>query len=331
MERKGKKKRHAWMIAPKGFIRLVGAEYDILIRAGKNVLAKFYISSLLIVIILIISYLSIHYAVGLLFETEVAESFLSIFFSSLFVFIYIFLLNTFTKQHLETQNRFFKLSNFVRIGFVVFMGFLISKPIEIFVFHNKLDEEVEIHRNQLVEEHQRSIDAYYSKELTLLESKADYYQGISNAGSVVQSKLNDVNERVREILDKKNQVMKVIREKVQRSPFFIYRVQQLSLRHKTSYLICFCVIILFLSPGFIIYNISKDNIYYQLKQEYEIDLVKRGYQDFLQYYSKIFLTKFSHVTEYHTVFEDPPFNTKRKGEKQYQDESEFFKKYRSGT
>lgn len=318
---------HSWMIAPRSFVRLIGAEYDLLSEAGKSVLTKFYVSAVLIVIILTISCLSIYHAVDALFSSQSMEIGFSIFFSVLFVFIYIFLLNTFTKQQVDSANRFFKLSNFVRTGFVVFMAFIISKPIEIYIFNDALETEVQAYKNFLIENYRQKIDASYSKQLNMLYGKESLYQSIRNTGSTIQSEISDINQNINEMLAHKKQIVQAASERIMQSSFFTFQIQQLALKHKASYLVCLCIILLFLLPGFIIYNISKDNLYYKIKNEYERNLILNNYEIFLRHYKHNLFVKFGVQTDFHTVYQDPPFNTKRKSDNHYQPETEFFKKY----
>jgi amino acid transporter len=320
-----KRKRFSWMVAPKGFIRLVGAEYDLLSKAGTNVLAKFYLSSILILLILIISLLAIHYAIDLLFHVEAIELFLSTFFSLLFVFIYIFLLNTFTKKDVDTTNRYLKLSNIVRVGFVIFMAFMISKPVEIFLFRDSLGNEIELYKAKIFAKHQAKIDDMHSKDLANAIKDAAFFQNVLDSSALSPYNLKI---RIRQLNDDKQRSIASVKEKLDHSSFFIFRVQQLAQKHKESYLVCFGIIILFLLPGFIIYSISKDDAYYKLKTEYENKLILQTYAAFQNEYRKLSLQKFGFETEFYTVYEDPPFNTKRKSDNHYQSEKPFFDKYR---
>ena len=87
-----------WMVSPKNFIGLIGAEYELMHQSGESVLKKFYFAAILILSIMIISFLSIFYAVELLTHIVLVEIILSTFLSILFALIYIFLINTFSKE-----------------------------------------------------------------------------------------------------------------------------------------------------------------------------------------------------------------------------------------
>src|SRR4051812_7490047 len=108
---------HGWMLLPKSFVRLLGGEYELMRRAGTSVLAKFYVTSVLIIGILALTWISIRYAIDLLFHSMFVEISLAVFFALLFACIYIFLINTFTKERRKARNRFINASNLVRLGF----------------------------------------------------------------------------------------------------------------------------------------------------------------------------------------------------------------------
>ncbi|RFM26559.1 hypothetical protein [Deminuibacter soli] len=77
----------SWMFSPESFVRLLGAEYSLMRSAG--VLQRFYISSLLIVAIMLLTWLSVRYAIDLLFHAIIIEIALAIFFCLLwFAFIF---------------------------------------------------------------------------------------------------------------------------------------------------------------------------------------------------------------------------------------------------
>src|SRR4051812_39867934 len=84
----------------KKLVSLLGADFDIMNRAGTGVQTKFYFSAIIIISIFVTSCFSIGYAVDLLFHSLIIEIALSLFLSSLFVCIYIFLLHTFAKKQL---------------------------------------------------------------------------------------------------------------------------------------------------------------------------------------------------------------------------------------
>ena len=176
------RKSFTWLISPKSFIQLIGAEYDILKKSGSASLSKFYIAAITIIVILLISICSILYAMELLFHMIHVELILSIFVSLLFVFIYVFLLNTFSKNifkpnHDKKQNvwlRRIKLSDMIRTGFVVFIAFLISKPVEVFIFQNELMEKVKVHRLDIVSKYNEKLSKLNGHDILKIESSITY-------------------------------------------------------------------------------------------------------------------------------------------------------------
>jgi hypothetical protein len=101
-----------------------------------------------------------------------------------------------------------------------------------------------------------------------------------------------------------------------------------------SYLVCVFVVVLFLFPGYLIYSISKEGKYHRLKWQSERKLIREQYQDFCAAYRKVSVSAFSHQAgvavpevDFYSVYEDPPFNTKRKPDFTYQAEAEFFDRF----
>ena len=138
--------KFSWMVKPKGFIKLLGGEYDLMQKAGGTVLFKFYLSSVIILFIAFVSFVSIVYAIELLFHAIIVEVLLSTFLSLLFLLLFIFIVNTFTKD--ARQRKLLNLSNITRLGFVMFIGFIISKPIEAFLYRHTIETDIVQHKTQ---------------------------------------------------------------------------------------------------------------------------------------------------------------------------------------
>ncbi|RYG46113.1 MAG: DUF4407 domain-containing protein [Chitinophagaceae bacterium] len=320
-----------------GFKKLVsflGADYDIMIKAGSKVQERFYFAAVIIMIIFVISFLSIRYAVNLLFHSLFMEVFLSLFLSSLFVCIYIFLLHTFAKKGLgkEVIKKTFRQSllnpsNFLRTGFVIFMGFVIAKPIEIYVFQPKLDEDVHQYKEQLLINHQKEVNDLFGVDIARAEKRIEQLEklGISE----VNDEINTWEEKIDVLNAEKQTIIMVASQKIATSDFFIYRARTVMAKYRLSYFLCAAIIFLFLLPGYLIYTLSENDAYYELKKRIETALVLRSYHALVKTYTDTFASRYGLQVELYSVYEDPPFNTKRKAPPTYQAQAEFLKKFSS--
>jgi hypothetical protein len=320
-------RKSSWLIKPKSFIKLLGADYELMRKAGGTVLFKFYVSSFVICLIALVSFFSVRYAIELLFHVTVVEVFLSLFLSLLFLLMYVFLINTFTK---DVQHRsVFNVSNIVRISFVVFMGFILSKPLEIYVFKDKLNKDVTIYKQRLNEEHNQKISNLFGKDISSLEEQMKRYT-VLNKDNSFALEIQRINNKIDSINQKKQNLIDASGEKIGKGDYFIYRIKRAAYAYPLSWVLCLGIILLFVLPGFIVYSISKEEVYFKMKKDLETRIIRIAYSNFTKKYSSLFKDKYKLDVEFYSKYEDPPFNKELIKEKSYQSSKEFHTKYGIG-
>lgn len=329
------RKRFSWLVSPKSFIQLIGAEYDLLKKSGSVSLLKFYIAAISILAILLISTCSIFYAMELLFHILHIEIVLSIFVSLLFVFIYVFLLNTFSKnifrEETQKEKKWYhriRLADVIRTGFVVFMAFLISKPIETFIFQGELTNTVNDHRQELLEGYKQKIEEINARDIHHLNNAISFYQQqlIHYPSPALQQEITKLKSKISAINNNSSNDVRRAQFKLGKSDFLLFRIREVN-KKPFAWLICTGIIILFLLPGFLIYSISATDSYYKLKKEYEMSFVLEEYKVFERLYSSIFMENYGLDRVYYTKFADPPFNNSPKPNPTFQSQKNFLEQY----
>lgn len=275
-------------------------------KSGGNVLFKFYLSSIIILLIAGISFVSIVYAIELLFHIVVVEILLSTFLSSLFVLLFVFIVNTFTKD--AKQRKLLNFSNITRLGFVMFIGFIISKPIEAFVYRHAIEVDIENHKEQLKNDHGLKIDQLFAYDLGRLTDEKNKYVGMNVRGGF-DPDISQIAQQVALIDQKKKDLAATSAFRIEHGAYFIYRIKVISGKYPGSWMISLVIILLFLAPVFLIYSISSDEEYFKRKNAQEKKIVERAYKAFTQKYSEIFLAAYNVKLEFYSKYEDPPFNT----------------------
>lgn len=311
-----------WMVSPERFVRLLGAEYGMLREAG--LLKRFYCCSLLIIIIMGLTWMSIQYAIKLLFHTAFAEWSLAIFFSLLFLSMYIFLLNTFSKEN-GLKKTVLSASNIVRTGFVAFMGFLISQPLVIMLYLSTLSPAIEQYKQQLLHEHTVKIGQLSDAELVKLAAKRRYYleQQEKFQMQIYEQELAKIDNIENTIRQKAASLTLAAAQTINKSSFFLFQVERINHRHPLSWFFTAFIILLFLLPGYLIYKISAQHEYYEMKKAREKKIVMDAYHFFTAQHRKIFNEQVAIFCRY----EDPPFNTIRKEVPKSAAMSDFLQKY----
>lgn len=319
-----KRSRFSWMISPKSFIRLLGAEYDIMQKAGGKVLLQFYIAAIVVVIASAVCFVSVRYAIEMLFHTKVVEILLSSFFFLLFLFIYVFLINTFTKE--RSQNSFLNLSNITRAGFVLFMGFIMSKPLEVYYYSDRLDADVIKYQHKLKDEHTKRIEALFADDINNLEKLKLKYEQL-NVGHSFDNAIQELSNKLHFLQEKMTNTIINSDSGIEGGSFFTYRVKRVCQYYPFSWVICLLVLCLFFLPTLLIYSISSDDIYFKMKKTYEKELILTTYQAFEERYVAFFWDKYQLRRSFYSKYEDAPFNTILKKGPFYKKATDFFTKY----
>src|SRR5438445_13358638 len=75
---------------------------------------------------------------------------------------------------------------------------------------------------------------------------------------------------------------------IDRSSFFLYLIEKVRKGYALSWFLTFLIVLLFLLPGYLIYSISSQHEYYQLKKAEEKRLIMAAYGSFIEKYRIIF-------------------------------------------
>lgn len=307
-------KQSKWLFWPAILTQLIGADYPLLMKSSRSVLMKHYLAAVCLLIVTLISIVSIFYGVDLLFHVWYLEVFLSLFISLLFGCIYIFLLNTFSKAVKPKGKGNWNSSNVTRFGFVLFMAFLISKPIEVWLYQPALQSPVDKYKRVLLRRYERKLDTLFVKDQKSLQNtiaKLEQQQVLFKTDGMA-AQIAVLNVELNELQTKKQGYLNLARTRIDQSSYLLYQVQLISATWQ-SWLICLLMIVLFLLPTYLIYSISGNDVYYQMKKDHEKRMILHEYENFVSIYKAVFQQKWKINVEIYSVFIDAPFNTTKKG------------------
>jgi len=313
----------------KGLLKLIGIELDILSSSSSNVIVLFLLSSISLLFVVLISFFSIEYALEYIFHNFFIDLFLSIFISYLFGNIYVFLIHTVSKDTVSKNinKSFLSLSNISRIGFIIFIAFIISKPIEVYLLQNKIDPVISSYKLKIINESNTVFQSLYAEKFKDIDYEI-YKMKVENDARMIRQSPELIS-----LLKKKNEYkneLKVLinnnQNAIINSNFFITKIKILSSTFILSWVICVIVIMIFLLPVYFLYKINSNHDYYINKSNYERNLIDNEYLIFKEEYSKIFLNKYSAQVSYYETYIDHPYKTIRKSQVS-KDQSDFINKY----
>jgi hypothetical protein len=307
-------KQPGWLVRPGILTQLIGGDFPLLMKSSGSVLVKHYLAAVCLLVVMVISVVSIFYGVDLLFHVWYLEVFLSVFIALLFGCIYIFLLNTFSKVVKPKGKGNWNGSNVIRFGFVLFMAFLISKPIEVWLYQPALQPPVEKYKRVLLKRYERKLDTLFTKDQESLQqtiARLEQQQSLFKSDGV-KAQIAILETELNELHIKKSSYVDLAQKRINRSSYLLYQVQLISGTWQ-SWAICLLMTVLFLLPAYLIYSISGNDVYYKLKKEREQRMILHEYEAFVALYKEIFLKKWKIKVNRYSIFLDPPFNTTRKG------------------
>lgn len=322
------KHRYVRFWSKRSIVSLIGIDYKVLEASEHDNFLKFFAAGFLVLGILGVSFFGVFYAFELMFEMWHAELLLSSFFSLMFFTIYIFLIQTFSKEVFPTpyKIKFFNLSNLSRTGFVLMIGFLIAQPIKIFLLRHQLDNDIAVYRVNLYEQFCEANKVLYNNDINKLNADISRYQLLPKSITVA-AEIAKIKGQLNQIDQKINQQNKNAWASIAKSNFFIKRIT-IAAKYPLGKLIVILVLTLFFVPIVLIYSISGTSRYYKLKKLKDRKMVDEAYAIFKLKYSQLFLHNYQLPNvQYHENFEDPPFNTIRKNGPDYFSQDEFFKKF----
>ena len=319
------KQRYVGFWSRRSIVSLIGIDYPILEKSEHDNLSKFYLAGFLVLVILAISFCSVFYAFDLMFDMWHAEILLSSFFSLMFFTIYIFLIQTFSKEVFPTKYKikFFNLSNLTRLGFILMIGFLIAQPIKIFVVRHQLDNDIAIYKEQLYQNFCIVNRNLYLSDVTKLLNNKSRYQ-LMPESETLDGEILKIDSAIAVINVQIVLANNKAKESIISSNFLIKRIEIANKYPKTIFIVIL-VLLLFLTPIFLIYSISGTSRYYALKKENDKKLVLTEYSNFKRTYTLLFLKKYEQTgIHFYEPYIDAPFNTTRKPLPDYLSQEDFF-------
>lgn len=314
--------------ASKFLVRMLGADYHLLVASNsEDAIRRFNRASLILVLIWVLTFLSVYHAMDLLFHSWYMQWGLAVFIASLLILMYVFLINTFTKESFSTRKAL-TFSNISRTGFVLFMAFVLSKPLEIWINEQHYAAQVSTYKERLNREFSTHLRDLYKKDELRLAKRAAYlnHQSTLIGSAAEKEELSSVNQQLQDIQRKRELSLINAQTRIDESPFFLFQVK-CATGCMRAWLLCVGLVALFILPGYLIYTIPPDDRYVVSKLQQEHKSVETAFNKFLDDYLRVFSRQQLPVKEYSTVWQDPPFNTVRKDQLESGSQEDFLKKW----
>lgn len=309
----------------KSFLHILsGDDRSIISQCSSQTQNKFALIGIFVALAIILSFISVTGAFTHFFDFMFFDILIGVFFAFLIANLYLLLLYTLSKNLLpHKESKGAKWVSFaLRVTFISIFALIVSKPIELVFFNEKLEADIELYKDMQYKTSAIVIESIYLQPLKDLE---------------FAKKMGDVDadfEIARKIQEKSTSLNN-LKDKINSTDFYIQKIRILSYIYPETWFVTFLVILVFLTPIFIKYFFATKMEFYQMKKEIETRIVLDEYIVFKSRYKSIW-EKFvegvkskpaeyryarinlvlAEIKEKHCEFEvnyvDPPFNTVRK-------------------
>ncbi len=292
-----------------------GEDVYILSQCKPKTQERFTFIGLLVFVILTITTISISYGVYELLDSVIFDIFISLYVTIFFLFLFLLILYTLTKNVLPIQGTrkeriSIGTSNLIRVMFLSVLGFLVSQPIEYYLFSDNVSTEFNEHLNEMMANRNQQLNTEYLYELNNLYA-------MQQPETVVKAKIKAFQKE-------KKQKLQAYAKYLQNRNFFMLKMGLIDTHLWYAWIFTLFTILLFLSPFYLKYKIPTQSNYYVTKRIIQKGIIKNNYEFFIDQYNKIFEKNYPEFNiKYNTPYADAPFNTRLKNTEKPKSNNDF--------
>ncbi len=272
------------------FVRLAGEDYEAYEACSPETQKDLIRIGVLVVVIFVLTFLGITEAFTELFHSAWVGVGIGLFFAWLVSNMYLLLLYTLTRNVLLPVEKSIpsKISFNIRLATVAFLGLIVSKPIEHFLFRSTVTDQLVI-----------------IKENKFKEIEAGIWDNYKHMTGVV----ND--QRSQALANKRDADIKEIKALISDNSYYVHGLKLLG---QKSWIWTFtgCTVFLFCLPVFWKRRIPVDSTYYVNKRRQQTGLVTKAFAEFKDQYKAVFENFTKEELVFSEPFSDPPFNLEKK-------------------
>jgi hypothetical protein len=304
------------------WIELVGIDSWLLDENATGVRALTR-ATIVLATVMLVTWVGLWYALYLLFYQILFSAFLSLFFACLFGIIYLFILNTYAVK------KKLLLSNFIRIGFVVFIAAIVASSWQVLILSAHLSQRVDQYKQKLAANHLAKLASYLEPEREKIIQRINYcsQQESKIEGDEFHAEKLHLNSKLHEIEHYQKRMEIITRASIESSSFFLYRLQ-IIYQYWEARILLPVMIIFFVLPGWLIWRSAHQSGYILAKHANDKRLAEQLYEDFSRSYISLFSSRYNARISIFSRFTDSPFNTIKKSLEPAATEEQFWEDYK---
>lgn len=251
---------------------------------------------------------------------------IAVFFSLIIINLYRLIIVTSSPYNLKITLKNIK-NHFghyiIKVVLLLMIFFVISKPIETFIFKNKISKNLDDYKINSVDNYRTSIEKQSNKKIEgLIESyeinkeSNEFVGATSDSLNIIKLELKIKN--IEEVNESK---ILYFQDKMDDSNLFFQQIKILTNDVPESYLISLLIISLVFYPLYLILYDENFMKYFQIEEKYNHNIISSDYTQFSTLEKELFYKAAGFKLEREAKYSDPPFNKKR-----IQDKNKYFKK-----
>ena len=224
--------------------------------------------------------ISSFYAALLIFDYPIFSFIFALFWALTVFNIYRFTLVNISGSFLNDENKkstLFKLSGIMCFVYIFFIVLTISKPIELFIFNDKIDGYVDNYKKTKYDNFELELNRLVDNKQIAKEKKGIYLREFQNCNL--------------------------------KSKYFIQRLKMLNYYFPLSWLITLFLLVLFIYPSYRKFKFADTDEYEKINSVRETNLIVEEYKFFKKWYEYRFFINTNKEIVFHEWAIDPPFNT----------------------
>ena len=312
-------------IKERRLLSLIGVEYALASETKNLTKGKLYATCCFIIMNALLALLSMYYAFDNLFESAIIGVLLALFFAALLFNLYVFLIQTFSKNSLtnEKEKMGLQFSNLTRIVFVFFIGFIVSCPVYVLILNKPIARNIVQYKQELTNRFINRNTILHNNEFKRIRNEIKKYNSQVELGmSGADENLKILKLKLQGEKDNYKSENNYAANEINNSTFFLKEIQVGLFSYKISWVFILLVVLLYATPVFLVQSISSKNEYFIKRVESERALIMLNYNEFKTTYTKIF-EKVGLTKSFHESYTDAPFNTEKPKEPELLSQEEF--------
>ena len=211
----------------------------------------------------------------------------------------------------------------IKVVLLLMIFFVISKPIETFIFKNKISKNLDDYKINSIDNYRYSLEKQSNREI---EGLIDNYEinksyKILSESVIDSSALIQLELKIKNIEEINESKILDFQDKMDDSNLFFQQIKILTNDVPESYLISLLIISLVFYPLYLILYNENFMKYFKIEEKYNHNIISSDYTQFNTLEKELFYNSTGFKLEREAKYSDPPFNKKR-----IQDKNKYFKK-----